>query len=287
MIYKNVTIAGINGLIGNAISDCLLRSDHHYYKIRGLQRSDNMETGKWSNRLKLQKFNLHTPSTFDTALQECDTLVISISAPHGHELDIEHRGVLAFAKRAEKLGVKRIIYISGITTPHASEWFKSGWAKLQTEEALLQLSIPVHILRPSWVMESLSRTIRNGKISIIGSGKMPIHWVSACDLSSIVDSIINNPPKGATAWNILGPEAIPLCDAAQQFGMSLGIVSKVNVMPLPIARLASVFAKELKPIVELSRTYQYFDERNVENNLPVNIRPKTRLKDWISDNKNF
>lgn len=282
MTTKTVAIVGASGLIGRALTNHLLRSDQNW-TVRGLQRATNAQTTVGVARFETQNIDLLVPSTFDGAIEGCDTLVISVAAPQGQECTIEYQGVLDMARYAETIGVKRIIYISGISTPHASKWFRSGWAKLQTETALLKLAIPVHILRPSWLMESLARTVRNDKVSIIGSGQMPIHWLSASDLSRIVESLVTTPPSASTVWNVLGPAAIPLHVAAQQYADSLGLDGEIKALPLPIARLVSAFVKELRPIVELSRVYQHFDERKVENNLPAKIRPTTTLKDWMSN----
>ena len=227
MENEKIAVIGSNGLIGSALTKALSEAEQSW-AVYGLQRSPSQREESTGHR----SIDLLDETTFDAALEGMNTLVICVSAPAGQEKRLEHDGVVSLAKRAEQLGATRIVYVSGIATPTAQRGFKAGWAKRQTEANLKMLSIPINIIRPSWLMESLPRMLRDGNVSIIGQGRDDIHWLALRDLTSVIVGLLLSPPINNTEWNVMGPEPVTLKVAAEKFAAHLDAVLAANQIAL-------------------------------------------------------
>lgn len=279
MRNNTISIVGGTGTLGTNLSKDLSQLLPTHQIITLSRTAENSKKSNLDN-IKVLNFDITESQSYDTSLAGTGILIICLASPPSSAYKIEYKAVVKLATWAAKNNVEKIIYISGITAPNAPRWFQNGYAKKNAEIALKKLEIPVHILRPSWTMESLSKMIREDKVSIIGKGNSLIHWVSTSDIAKIIEAIVKSNNRSHTEWNILGPEEIALKHAVVKFGKAKGINSSPSILPIPIARLISIFDENLKAITQLTRMYQMFDETDVKQNLPSNLQPKETLEQW-------
>ena len=280
MKKRVIVILGASGLIGKATLTAA-KTAFPEATVRGIARNTATLARDMSPAIELFDGDLTQPETLQEPFAGITDLVIAVSGQAGSFDRIEHTGVIEAARQAMTLGVRKIVHISGSSTPFAPPWFEAGQAKYKSEKALMQMRAPVVILRPSWLMETLPRMERNGRISLIGSGKSRVHWLALQDLVQIIIEVLQAGGKLNGAYTVLGPEAISIATAAEKYTVARQLAAKPARMPVFVARILSMMVRELRPVTDLFRVFENFDEASLpEARLPFTV-PATTLDMWL------
>lgn len=280
MRKRTIAILGASGLIGKATLTAA-KAAFPDDNIRAIARNTGTLAGDINTEIELFDGDVTQPDSLHVPFAGITDLVIAVSGQAGCFDDIEHIGVVEAARQAMALGVKKIIYISGSSTPFAPPWFEAGQAKYQAEKALLQMRAPVVILRPSWLMETLPRMVRNDRISLIGSGKALVHWLALQDLVQIIIDILQTKQDLSGAYDVTGPAAISITTAAEKYAIARQLAAQQAKMPMFVARILSMAIKDLRPVIELFRVFENFDETTLQKNQLPFTTPSTTLDIWL------
>lgn len=117
--------------------------------------------------VEIRQADVRDDASLATAMAGCKRVVISIQFP-GFPVEDPRRGRtfqeidLGGTRRvvavAERLGVERLVYVSGVNvSPTAPQhWFRTKWA---SESALRGGTIPWSIIRPTWVYGPGDKTV--------------------------------------------------------------------------------------------------------------------------------
>lgn len=130
-------------------------------------------------------------------------------------------------KAAEIAGVKRVLCMSGLGVDQIG---KKSWAdnnyfksKLQMEHILEDSSVPYTIFRPSYILgphdeliPDLIEQFKTGKVTIIGSGTIPMQPIFVQDaVQSFLSAASRNGPDNQT-YDLVGPEIITMNDLVKR-----------------------------------------------------------------------
>ncbi len=198
-----------------------------------------------------------------------------ISAMHGFTgtgkytpQSVDRDGNVHLFDAARRAGVEHVVLLSiqGATADHPMELFR---AKCAAEEALRASTLAWTILRPTAYMETWAALVgvpllTNGATRIFGGGRNPINFVSAADVAQFVALAVSDPSLRNTQIDIGGPENLTMHQVVATFQSVSGRSGKVNMVPLPVLRVASVLMRLFNPT--LARQMQgaiVMDTRNM------------------------
>jgi uncharacterized protein YbjT (DUF2867 family) len=154
--------------------------------------------------------------------------------------ETDEAGMLALVDAATETGVRRFVYVSyagldghiGVPLEHA---------KLAVEDRLKHSGLRSVIVRPDAFQEihlgPLARfDLANGKVSVIGTGKAKVRWVSTDDVAALIASVAIDPdPPSVIEFG--GPEALSKNEAIALAEQITHRKFKVQHLPEPVARL--------------------------------------------------
>lgn len=214
-----ILITGINGFIGLSISESLSLSGENW--IIGTDVADSY---KGTNRIDYIKADLGSdtflPNIFEK-IQQCD-VIIHVAADMDKNLftksliQVNCGGAQKVLEMAERLGCKKIIYISGTTvigkpiilpvteehptapetTYHASKLFGEHMlamgSKLGIKTIILRLSAPIGHSMPNnrMLKQIIMNCIKNKDILVYGKGNRKQNYVDVRDVGAIISSIL-------------------------------------------------------------------------------------------------
>jgi NADH dehydrogenase len=221
--------------------------------------------------------------SLEAALEGCEGAHISVGGPVDQ---ISAENVAALAPR---LGLERLIYLSGSTVAEQNRWFPTIEQKLRAEEALQDCGVPYTILCPTWPMEQLPRFVMGGRAAIWGQQPTPIHWFAAEDLAAMVSNAFQRPETANKRLYVHGPEAIRMHHALERYCQAFHPeIEAVAIVPIDAARgMAAASGNEM--LQYFAELMAYFDQAGelgdpAEANQLLGA-PTTTLETWIQQRK--
>ncbi len=206
MEKKRVAIAGATGFIGHFLIDQLLRSSE--FRLRALSRSPIESENQ---DIEFVQADLYSLLDCEKALENCDMAVYLVHSmlpssrlAQGEFQDFDFILADNFVKAAEKKGVKKIVYVSGII-PDKDELSAHLASRLEVEETLNQNSVKVITLRCGLVVgkkgssfqivERLVERLRLMGLPQWTKNNLQIVYVK--DLVKIVEKCLSKDKEGA------------------------------------------------------------------------------------------
>ena len=133
--------------------------------------------------------------------------------------DANHAPAAAVARMCTKLGIPRMVYLSGLgVSPYAT----SGYfiSKYMAERAVSGVAEPV-ILRPSYIIGSddhltagLKRQMRGGVITVPGSGDYAMQPVAIGDVVRVLEMAATAPRMAGRTLDLVGPQTTTFAEYA-------------------------------------------------------------------------
>jgi uncharacterized protein YbjT (DUF2867 family) len=200
--------------------------------------------------------------------------------------DLGNRHLIAAAGDA---GVKHFIFISiqGAGPEHPIEFFR---IKYTIEEYLRASGLSYTILRPSAYMDLWGELIgepilKQGKVTIFGSGENPINFISVDDVAEMICLALADPRALNRSIDLGGPENLTMNQVAGIFETLRGQEAEKRHVPLAAMRVMSVIMRPLNPAlarlirnsVFMDRADLRFDPAETNREFPL---PLTRFEDW-------
>ena len=190
---------------------------------------------------------------------------------------------------AKAAGVKRMVHIS-IANPSAESHLPYYWGKAANEKAVIESGMSYAILRPTVLVGKEDILINNIAyllrrlpfFALPGNGSYGIQPVYVDDLAQLaVEGVYS---KDSYIIDAVGPETFTFKEMVELIGRKVGV--KRLLIPFP-PRLALLAAQFLSLFVkDVLLTPEEVD--GLMGNLLVSKEPprcKTRLSDWLEENK--
>ena len=150
---------------------------------------------------------------------------------------------------AREAGVRRFVLVSirGAGPEHPIDVYRM---KHLAEQELMASDLDWTILRPTVYMERwgeiIGRPVLEGKATrVFGAGDNPISFISADDVARMIVRLLDGATTPREAVNLAGPENLTLMQVVAAFEKLAGRPARVQHVPVPVLRAASVL---LKPI---------------------------------------
>jgi NADH dehydrogenase len=206
-----IVVAGGTGFIGREIVDLLLQDGAHQVAV--ISRDPAARRGMWDGRVEMIQAFAGDRVSLGKAFTRADVVVLAIQFPnHPVEdpskgrtyLEVDGKGTQIAAEVAKKLGVRRIVYLSGAGAGQArpEPWMR---AKDMAEAAIAASGLEHVFLRPSWIYgpgdRSMNRFVAFCRhlpvVPVIGTGKTPVYPIFVKDVARcVVESVRREDASG-------------------------------------------------------------------------------------------
>src|SRR5207247_2666712 len=199
-----IVVAGGSGFIGREVVDLLLQEGGH--EVTVTSRDPSARRGLWDGRVEIVQAFAGDRVSLGKAFTRADVVVQAIQFPnHPVEdaskgrtyLEVDGKGTQIAAEVAKKLGVRRMVYLSGAGAGQgrSQPWMR---AKDMAEAAIAASGLEHVFLRPSWIYgpgdRSMNRFVAFCRylpvVPVIGNGKTPVYPIFVKDVARcVVESV--------------------------------------------------------------------------------------------------
>lgn len=278
---KRILVLGATGLLGQPTARRLHQDG---FKVRVLTRDEQKAQKLFDASFEVLKGDPADPASLQKGMEGC--YGVHVSLPTG----VERSVVELVVKAASQYGIQRISYISGATVAEKNRWFPMIDQKFLAEKALREGTSPWSIFCPSWVMESLALFVVQGRASVLGKQPHPYHWVAADDLARMVSSSYQLETAANQRYRVLGPQAITMQAALQQYCAALHPeIKSISSMPFWLVNLLATLTRNqgLKTAGDMMAYFEKVGEEGdpVVSDPAVLGAPTTRLEQWLKSQK--
>ena len=195
----------------------------------------------------------------------------------------------SLVQAAVKAGVQRIVHIS-ITNPSPDSHLPYFWGKAANEQAVIDSGLSYAILRPTVLfgaedilINNIAWLLRRFPIfALPGDGSYRLQPVFVDDLAQL--ALDAGYAQGNILWDAVGPDIFTFEEMVRLIGKTLGLNRSLLHVPPRLALTAAQFLSLL--VGDVLLTPEEVD--GLMAGLLVSSEPprcKTRLKDWLEENK--
>ncbi|MGX6446898.1 NmrA family NAD(P)-binding protein [Patulibacter sp. S7RM1-6] len=210
-----VLVAGGTGTTGRRVAAGL--------RARGVAARIGSRTGT-------PPFDWHDPGTWDAALAGVRAAYLAyapdLAAPGAPTT------VGAFARRAARAGVERLVLLSGRGEPEAQ----------RAEAAVADAGIPWTVVRSSWFLQNFSEgafaaALSSGVLALPADA-VPEPFVDVDDVAAVAVAALLEDGHAGTVHETTGPEALTFADAVAVIARATGRALRYETVPMADFRRA-------------------------------------------------
>jgi uncharacterized protein YbjT (DUF2867 family) len=249
---EKILITGATGNVG--LSTLQLLETRNYPGVEVIAAVRDIERSVKINKpvhCTYCHFEFDEPDTYAKALEGVTKLVLI----RPHQVSDVSKYIFPFLARAEKMGVKQIVFVSIIGAER-----NRMIANHRTETHIKKMNVPSTILRASLYMQNFT-TLHRHDIQIhdrvnIPAGTGVMNYIDARDVAEVIVEVIMNPGYENKAYELTGPESKDFYQIARIFSNELGREIKYtrpSVIKFVRQKLAD--KKQLLKVVTLSLLY--------------------------------
>lgn len=196
------------------------------------------------------------------ALNRVSAVIVSISAFAPRLIRkfrlIERDSILLVLAEAEKVGISRIVYISGYDNRQdISEYMQRvlgveiAKIKPEVESALAGSNLNWTVLGAPPSMEIFFRMIRGHNMMVPGGGPPALPTVSPVDVGEIAAQTVFRDDLHRKRFRMVGPEAISFPEAAERISSVVGKTIRFRKIPLLLFKIARIITRPFTPFSDL------------------------------------
>lgn len=265
-------------MLGAPVAQALQAAGH---AVRILSRDLQKARARLGETFEYAAGDVENPASLEAALNGCQAVHINLDG--GADPDLERRGVQNTVRAAQKVGVRRVSYISGATVSVENTGYAGTKAKFEAEAAIRASGLEYAIFKPTFFMETLPRFVRDGRASILGSQPNPLRWVAAADYARMAAKSFEI-PNLKKEFYVYGPQAMTMKEALQAYCDAIHPGLKAGSLPFWLAGVLAMMpgAESLKTAIPFFR----YMERVREGGSPEEANallgaPTTTLQTWL------
>jgi uncharacterized protein YbjT (DUF2867 family) len=252
-------VTGASGYIGGRLVPELLDAGHH---VRCFARTPaKLRDHPWAPQVEVVHGDVTRPEQLRDALQDIDVayyLVHGMGAGKDFEENDRHAAQL-FAAEAERAGIRRIVYLGGLTPRGVPEQELSPHLRSRTEvgRILLHSGVPTAVLRAAVVIGSGSAsfemlrylTERLPAMVTPSWVRTPVQPVAVRDALRYLTGCARLPDDVNRSFDVGGPDILTYRDMMQRYAEAVGLPRRI-IVPVPVLtpRLSSHWVGLVTPV---------------------------------------
>jgi uncharacterized protein YbjT (DUF2867 family) len=249
-----ILVLGGTGHYGHAIVRYLLDAGQ---LVRVLSRDTAAARALLDERVEVLEGDITAAASREQALAGARAAVIAVSAfsraAIRRRMAIERDGVLAVLEAAARVGVRRVVALSGyemrrdLIERHGFQEFARPM--LDVQRALEASQLDWTILGCGVSMEIFFATLRGDRMMVPGGGPPGLPVVSQQDVGAITAQAVLRDDLGGLRFRVPGPEAISFPEAAARISKVWGRPLRVVSVPLTLLKIAAALSRPFTPFV--------------------------------------
>jgi uncharacterized protein YbjT (DUF2867 family) len=248
-------VTGATGYIGGHLAAMLVDQGQ---TVRALARKpDKLRDGPWRDKAEVVRGDLSDPDSLAAAFEDVDVMYYLVHSM-GTSSDFvreEERSARNVAEAAEKAGVRRIVYLSGLhPTGELSRHLRSRNA---VGEILMECGVETVVLQAGIVIGSGSASFEmvrhlTDRLPVMTTPKWvrnKIQPIAIDDVLHYLAAAADAPVPKSRTWDIGGPDILEYADAMQIYAEEAGLRRRFIVaLPLLTPSIASWWVGLVTPI---------------------------------------
>ncbi|MGA5098575.1 SDR family oxidoreductase [Streptomyces lavendulocolor] len=236
-------VTGASGYIGGRLVPELLAAGH---RVRCLARSPGkLRDHPWADRVEVAKGDVTDEESVRAAMRGVDVayyLVHALGSGRGFE-ETDRTAARIFGRRAREAGVRRIVYLGGLTPEGVPESELSPHLRSRAEvgRILLDSGVPTTVLRAAVVLGSGSASFEMLRYL---TERLPVmitpSWVrtriqpiAVRDVLRYLVGSAGMPPDVNRTFDIGGPDILTYRDLMRQYATVAGLPRRI-ILPVPV-----------------------------------------------------
>lgn len=252
-------VTGASGYIGGRLVPELLAAG---YRVRCLARSPGkLRDHPWAGEVEVVKGDVTDPDTLGAAMRGVAVayyLVHALGTGRGFE-DTDRQGAHVFGAHAARAGVRRIVYLGGLTPAGVPDRELSPHLRSRTEvgRILLASGVPTTVLRAAVIIGSGSASFEMLRYL---TERLPVmvtpSWVrtriqpiAVRDVLRLLVGSARMPADVNRAFDIGGPDVLTYRDMMLRYAAVAGLPRRV-IVPVPVLtpRLSGLWVGLVTPV---------------------------------------
>ncbi|WP_046470843.1 SDR family oxidoreductase [Allosalinactinospora lopnorensis] len=251
-----VLVTGATGYIGGRLVPELLREGH---EVRCLARSPGkLRDHPWRGEVEVVGGDVLDRESLDAALAgvEVAYYLVHAMAGGGGFAHRDREAAQAFAGAAGAAGVRRIVYLGGLT-PAGQDLSPHLRSRAQVGEVFLRCAVPATVLRAAVILGSGSASFEMLRYL---TERLPVmttpRWVSnrvqpiaVRDVLRLLVKSAEPPAETNRGFDIGGPDVLTYADMIQRFARVAGVRPRL-ILPVPVLSpgLSSLWVGLVTPV---------------------------------------
>lgn len=256
---KKIFVAGATGYVGGRLIPKLLEEG---YSVKAFGRSKSkLYNRSWARhpQLELEEGNIFDCEKITRSLRDVETVFYLIHSMLPGEKDFQsadRQAAVSMKDAAERAGVKRIIYLSGLgeDSPGLSKHLKS---RAEVAEILRSGKVPVTVLRAAMIIGSGSASFEILRYLV---DRLPVmitpRWVHTPSQPIAIRNVIEylsaclkHPETSGCTFDIGGPEVLTYEKLMRTYAEEAGLRRRL-IIPVPFftPRLSSYWIHLVTPV---------------------------------------
>ncbi len=273
-----VLVVGATGMLGRPVVRRLVEEP---FAVRALVRDPKRAGPLLPEACEMVAGDLRDARSLERALAGVDAVYINLAAPRSpRRADLEREGVPLIVTAARRAGVRRLLKISFMGVPEASEAWWQVAHKAESERAIVDSGLDYVIFRPTWLMESIPLFMRGRRLLVPKTPSDPVYWIAGDDYARQVAAALRAGPN--RIYTIQGPEPVSFRQAADRFAAACRPPLRVAEIPLWVVRPLAPFSANARYLLDLLRvtfeTNTRFDAQESWDDLG---RPSMTIEDYV------
>ncbi|MEO3809024.1 SDR family oxidoreductase [Sphaerisporangium sp. B11E5] len=279
-------VTGATGYIGGRLVPELLKAGH---EVRCMARSaPHLRDQTWRDRVEVAEADATDPVATRAALSGVEAAYYLIhTMGSGRDFAArDRRAARTFAAAAKEAGVRRIVYLGGLTPGDRPERMSAHMrSRAEVEHILLASGVPVVALRASVIIGSGSVSFEmlrhlTERLPAMTTPK----WVATRtqpiairDVLRYLVGALDVPPEVSRGFDIGGPDVLTYADMMRGYAAVAGLPPRLIIpVPLLTTRLSSLWvglvtpvpAGVARPLVESLREEAVCHEHDIARYIP-------------------
>ena len=252
---RRCLVTGATGYVGGHLAAMLVQRGQ---TVRALARKpDKLRDAPWRDRAEVVRGDLSDPGSLDAAFDDVDVLYYLVHSM-GSSSDFvseEERSARNVAAAAEKAGIRRIVYLSGLhPTGELSRHLRS---RNTVGEILMKSTVETVVLQAGIVIGSGSASFEmirhlTDRLPVMTTPKWvrnKIQPISIDDVLHYLAEAAHAPVPRSRTWDVGCPDVLEYADAMQIYAQEAGLRRRVIVaLPLLTPSIASWWVGLVTPI---------------------------------------
>ncbi|MFE8005989.1 SDR family oxidoreductase [Streptomyces sp. NPDC057418] len=280
-------VTGATGYIGGRLVPELLDAGH---RVRCLARSpEKLRDYPWAGRAEVVRGDVTDAESVGAAMRDIDVayyLVHALTSGPGFE-ETDRTAARIFGEQARAAGVRRIVYLGGLTPADVPERELSPHLRSRAEvgRILLDSGVPTTALRAAVIIGSGSASFEMLRYL---TERLPVmvtpSWVSTRIQPIAVRDVLrylvgsaHMPAEVNRTFDICGPDVLTYRDMMQQYARMAGLPQRL-ILPVPvlspglsshwIGLITPVPASIARPLAESLRFEVVCHEHDIADHVP-------------------